>query len=90
MLISFLVHLIEPNGLILGLRQVTKKECSLRVRVPPKEEPLPTPEVDIVDDEDEENSQGLILVQSVLRGRAAQILVSLIIHTSIKMSQLGN
>ncbi|KAI4469662.1 hypothetical protein MML48_1g18958 [Holotrichia oblita] len=65
----------NKNLIDVRLRQVTKKECSLRVRVPPKEEPLPTPEVEVVDDDEEENNQGLILVQSVLRGRAAQILV---------------
>ncbi|XP_022902075.1 cilia- and flagella-associated protein 91-like [Onthophagus taurus] len=55
------------------LRQVTRTKCRLRVRIrdPPAEPP--TPEVEV--EEEDEDLEAVTMMQSIIRGRAAQILV---------------
>lgn len=57
------------------LRNSTKKRCSLRVKVDRKKKGIVTPEVDSISDPEEEMHQASVLIQSILRGRAAQKLV---------------
>ena len=57
------------------LRIVTTPICSLRTRIEKKESPPATPEVEDTNEENNEIKQAVTLFQSIIKGRASQILV---------------
>ncbi|KAF5272323.1 hypothetical protein FQA39_LY07924 [Lamprigera yunnana] len=58
------------------LHKVEKKTCSsLMVRVSREPEKIPTPHVDETNETEESLYQATVLIQSVLRGRASQVLI---------------
>lgn len=59
------------------LRKATKPKSSLRVRIEKGSEEAETPEAESIDAEDEETYQASVLIGSVVRGRAVQVMVSL-------------
>lgn len=57
------------------MRKHDKQECGLKVRIEKPETPPNTPEMEGVDDDEEIGVQAITKIQSILRGRASQILV---------------
>lgn len=60
---------------ILDLRKEDSLPCSLLVRISKEDSEVTTPHIEEGDDWEEELHQSAILIESVLRGRASQVLV---------------
>lgn len=58
-----------------NLHKTTKRRCTLRVRIDKSISEASTPETDELPDMEEDKYQALITLQSVLKGRASQMLI---------------
>lgn len=67
---------MKRKRIFADLRKATKKKTTLRVRIEKEEPEAETPEIEGSYGDDEEEYQHVLLIQNVLRGRAAQMLVS--------------
>lgn len=66
--------------LLIDLRKETeKKYCSLRKRNKEAHQETYTPEVEGIPPEEEEQYQAIVFLQSIIEGRASQMLVNIII-----------
>lgn len=57
------------------MRKDEKHECGLKTKIEKPETPPTTPEIEGPDDEEEEGNLAITKIQSILTGRASQILV---------------
>ncbi|KAL3284775.1 hypothetical protein HHI36_018918 [Cryptolaemus montrouzieri] len=58
-----------------NLHKATKKRCTLRVRIDKTVSEASTPETDELPDMEEDKYQAIIAIQSILKGRASQMLI---------------
>lgn len=68
---------------LVELRRVSKRKCSLRVRIKKEEEEAETPEAAGIEEEEEEVYQAGVLLGSVLKGRATQVMVVCRLHLGV-------